>query len=334
MARDDDFEPKLGRTRMARSGKGTRYLQGVLKNVARATGSANSARPHFDGSRIGRGSGVGRVLHARDRYAAFRTRRVVVQTRLIRLKRPGLNAARMHLRYLERDSVTRDGLAGELYDAQHDRADGQAFLERSDGDRHQFRFIVSAEDGDAYDDLKPLVRRLMGQVEKDLGTSLDWVAVDHFDTAHPHTHIVLRGKDDRGKDLIIAREYIAHGMRERAAEIVSLDLGPRTDREIQNRLENEVEQERFTSIDRSLLRDADAERLIQATGRDSFEQSIRAGRLQKLGRLGLAEETAPGQWRLAEEFEPTLRAMGERGDIIKAIHREMTRSRETRAVAD
>jgi len=66
----------------------------------------------------------------------------------------------------------------------------------------------------------------MEQMEKDLGTQLDWVAVDHYNTAHPHTHIVLRGKDDKGDDLIIAREYIAHGMRERAAEIVSLDLGP------------------------------------------------------------------------------------------------------------
>jgi Helix-turn-helix domain len=39
--------------------------------------------------------------------------------------------------------------------------DGKAFLERSDGDRHQFRFIVSAKDGVEYDDLKPFIRRVM-----------------------------------------------------------------------------------------------------------------------------------------------------------------------------
>ena len=325
MAKDDDFEPRLGRIRSTKSGRSARYLQGVLRGVARSTGSATSRTSRFDGSRIGRGSGVGRVLHARDRHAAFRTRRVVIQARLIRLKVQGVNAARLHLRYLERDGVTREGLPGELYDAGHDRADGRTFLEHSEGDRHQFRFIVSPEDGAAYDDLKPFVRRLMEQMEQDLDTKLDWVAVDHYNTAHPHTHIVLRGKDDKGDDLIIAREYIAHGMRERAAEIVSLDLGPRTDREIQNRLQHEVEQERFTSIDRELLRDTNTDGFVQAASRDAFRHSIRAGRLQKLKRLGLADEVGSGLWRLADDMEPTLRAMGERGDIIKTMHRELAR---------
>lgn len=334
MAGDDDFEPRLGRIRSTRGGRSARYLQGVLRGVARSTGSVKSRGSRFDGSRIGRGSGVGRVLHARDRHAAFRARRVIVQARLIRLKATGANAARLHLRYLERDGVTREGLPGELYDAKQDRAEGRDFVQRTEGDRHQFRFIVSPEDGAAYDDLKPFVRRLMEQMEKDLGTQLDWVAVDHYNTAHPHTHIVLRGKDDKGDDLIIAREYIAHGMRERAAEIVSLDLGPRTDREIQSRLQHEVEQERFTSIDRELLRDANTDRFVQAANRDAFRQSIRAGRLQKLNRLGLAEDVGSGLWRLGKELEPTLRAMGERGDIIKTIHRELVRTGVERAAAD
>src|SRR3546814_13860708 len=107
---------------------------------------------------------------------------------------------------------------------------------RQVNDRHQFRFIVSPEDGEQYDDLKPLTRRLMAQMEQDLGTKLDWVAVDHFNTCHPHTHIVIRGKDEPGRDLVIGREYLTQGLRERAAELVSLDLGPRTDLDIDNRL--------------------------------------------------------------------------------------------------
>jgi type IV secretory pathway VirD2 relaxase len=39
----------------------------------------------------------------------------------------------------------------------------------------------------------------MARMEEELGTKLDWVAADHRDTAHPHTHIILRGKDDRGE---------------------------------------------------------------------------------------------------------------------------------------
>ena len=321
MSRDDDFQPRLGRIgdRRLRS----RYLREVKRSVALAGGRRRQGR--FHGNRIGRGAGIGRVLGSRDRYAAFRSRRVVVKARLIRLAGRGLKGAQVHLRYLQRDGVTREGLPGDLYDGEHDRANGPAFLERCDGDRHQFRFIVSAEDAIEYDDLKDFTHRLMRQMEEDLGTRLDWVAVDHYNTGHPHTHVVLRGKDERGKDLIIAREYLSHGMRERAAEIVTLDLGPRTDRQIEARLRAEIEQERFTSVDRGLLREADQDRVVRSgtVSGDAFRQTLRAGRLQKLKRLGLAEEIAPSLWRLAADLEPALRRMGERGDIVKAIHHEL-----------
>src|SRR3546814_14181691 len=84
--------------------------------------------------------------------------------------------------YIQRDGVTRDGERGQLYSAENDRADGKAFIERQVNDRHQFRFIVSPEDGEQYDDLKPLTRRMIAQMEQDLGTKPDWVAVDHFNT--------------------------------------------------------------------------------------------------------------------------------------------------------
>src|SRR3546814_5524701 len=93
----------------------------------------------------------------------------------------------------------------------------------------------------------------MTQMEADLGTRLDWVAVDHFNTAHPHTHIMLRGVDDTGQNLIIAREYISHGIRERAAALVTLDLGPRTDQEIEARLRHARAQEHTSEL-QSLLR--------------------------------------------------------------------------------
>ncbi len=194
-------------------------------------------------------------------------------------------------------------------------------LNGPESDRHQFRFIVSPEDGDKYPDLKSFVRRLMARMEKDLDTRLDWVAADHYNTGHPHSHIIVRGEDETGKDLIIAREYITHGLRERAAEIVGLDLGPRSDLEILDRLRNEMEQERFTGIDRDLLRTMNAERMVAAIGNEPFDQSLRAGRLQKLGRLGLATEIAPGRWQLSENLQATLGQAGERGDIIRTMQR-------------
>jgi type IV secretory pathway VirD2 relaxase len=338
--RDNDFEPKLGRIGTRHADPRSRYLRQVNQSIARAGGRRHADSPSrrgaFQGSRIGRGVGVGRVLASPDRYAAFRARRVVIKTRLIKLAGQGLKGARAHLRYLQRDGVTRDGLPGDLYDATQDRFDGASFLHRCDGDRHQFRFIVSPEDAIEYGDLKDFTRRLMRRMEEDLGTKLDWVAVDHYNTGHPHSHIVLRGRNDQDKDLIIARDYLSQGMRERTAEIVTLDLGPRTDYQIEMRLRDEMEQERFTSLDRSLLLEAGADGIVRSgsVAGDAFRQTLRAGRLQKLRRLGLAEEVAPSQWRLASDLGPVLRRMGERGDIVKTLHREMTRQELSRSDAD
>lgn len=322
MAGDDDFRPQLGRMR-AKGKVPRKFLSRVIAaaNLARGGSARGQGRSAFTGTRIGRGVGVGRVLGARDRFAAFRQRRVIVKARTISLRGKGLGGAKAHLRYVERDGTTREGGRGHLYAAESDAVDRAAWLEKAQGDRHQFRFIVSAEDGADYDDLRPLTRRLMARVEEDLGTSLDWVAVDHFNTGHPHTHIIVRGKDDQGKDLIIARDYMSHGLRERACELVDLDLGPRTDHDIARRLRAEIDQDRLTSIDRALLREAVQDTLVSSEARGAFSQAIRIGRLRKLERLGLASQEGALHWHLSPTMEAALRRMGERGDIVRTMQR-------------
>jgi len=324
LSEDDEFTPRLGRQRQKSGKKARRYLGRVVGAAIRSAEKSAIRSRRFDGSRIGRGASMGRLLSSRDRFGGLRARRAMVKTRLVRIGTKGLSAARAHLRYIQRDGVTREGMPGELYSAGRDTADGKAFLQRCDGDRHQFRFIVSAEDGSEYPDLKPYTRRLMAQMEADLGTKLDWVAVDHFNTAHPHTHIMLRGVDDTGQNLIIAREYISHGIRERAAELVTLDLGPRTDQEIEARLRHDIGEERMTAIDRRLIRSMDADRIVASADRDPFHQSLRAGRLQRLASMGLAENVGGGRWQLAAAMEGTLRTLSERGDIIRTMQRELT----------
>jgi type IV secretory pathway VirD2 relaxase len=330
---DDEFRPKLGKLGSRGSNAGKRYA-GQLRAAINRAGGRPQRGGRFTGSRTGRGGAAAALLKSRDRYAAFRQRRVVVKARVVKLAGKRADGASAHLRYLQRDGVTREGEPGELYGADSDRVDGKAFIDRANGDRHQFRFIVAAEDGVEYEDLKPLTRRLMAQMQEDLGTKLDWVAVDHFNTGHPHSHIIVRGKDDHGENLVIAREYISSGIRERAAELVSLDLGPRTDREIEQRLRQEIEQERFTSIDRRLLGMRDDDGLVSPDGRDAFRQTLHQGRLRKLERMGLAEEVGAGAWRLDDELEATLRRVGERGDIIKTMHRELTGKGLARSAAD
>jgi len=316
MADNDDFDLWLGHV-----GSDTPTVGKSLARARRMGGKAGGAGRRFTGARLGRGNGVGRLLGRSDHRSGSGTRRVVIKSRIVKLGK-GMAAA-AHLRYLQRDGTTRDGERGSLYGADADRIDGKPFLERSSGDRHQFRFIVAPEDGAQYDDLKPVVRRLMDQAEKDLGTRLDWVAVDHFNTGHPHAHVIVRGKDETGKDLVIARDYMTQGLRARAAEIVTLDLGPRTEREIMAAQTQEIGQERFTSIDRRLMRDADEAGVVRALPADPGQHASLIGRLRTLSRLGLAEEQKDGSWKLDQEMETSLRRMGERGDIIRTLNREL-----------
>jgi len=331
----DDFSPKLGRIRSTPGRKSQRYLNRVIRNMRKTSQGRSSGKPSsFSGSRVGRGYSPGTVLAMRSFQPG--RRRVIVKARFTSFKRGGLGAAKAHLRYIQRDGVTLKGERGSLYGSESDQIDGKAFLDRSEDDPHQFRIIVAAEDGVEFQDLKPFIRDLMRQAETDLETKLDWAAVDHFNTGHPHTHIVIRGKDDQGGDLIIARDYISQGLRERACDLATLELGSESEGSLHRKFELEVQAERFTRIDRAILRDSE-DGILAITSkisRDHRHHSNRMGRLQKLKTMGLAEELKPGVWKLADRTEQVLRDLGQRGDIMKTMQRALKEAGIDRGASD
>ena len=302
-----------------------KFVSRVLKEVSKAGGKSVRKSGTRPGARLGRGHVAASFT---GRSAQPGSRRVTIKTRLVNHKQAGPRSTTTHLRYIEREGVGRDGEPGQAYGPTTDNADLVAFEERGREDRHQFRFIVSPEDAEQLDELRTYTRHLMSRMETDLGTNLDWVAVNHWNTDNPHTHIVLRGKDDRGKDLIISRDYIAQGMRERAAELATEWLGPRTELEIQQSLRREVDQERWTSLDRTLQREAQGGlvHINQPTEdpRRRQQRVLLIGRLQRLQHMGLAHESSPGMWGVHADAEQVLRAMGERGDIVRTMQRAMS----------
>lgn len=258
-------------------------------------------------------------------------RRVLVKARVVRHAGRRFSAAPLsrHIAYLKREGVTRDGKDAELFGSGDGPADGGAFAERCADDRHHFRFIVSPEDADELADVRAFTRELLTDMEKDLGTRLDWVAVDHWNTGNPHIHILVRGKADDGRDLVIDKDYIREGMRGRAEERVTIELGPRSEREIAQALAREVDADRWTSLDRRLQRMADELggvidlRPDPQRPQSSIDRHL-IGRAGKLERLGLSTGIAPACWTLKPDLEPTLRQLGVRGDIIKSMHQAMT----------
>jgi len=314
---DDRFQPRPG-TPQQRGGGGERFVALVRRQVSKAGQAAGRSTR---GGQFGRGRVAARL---RSGTLTLRSRRVVIKSRFVMVK-PGSDAIAAHLRYIERDGVTREGERGQAYGAQTDEADTRAFAERCQQDRHQFRFILSSEDAAEIGDLRAFTRTFMQRMEVDLQTRLDWVAVDHWNTDNPHTHIVLRGRADNGQDLVIAPEYMSHGMRERATELATEWLGPRTEREIADTLQREIQQERFTALDRSLLRlsvEADPMGTSGLRGDSPYQRAL-AARLQHLAGMGLAHQMDDGRYQLDEKMEATLRSLGERGDILRAMHRAM-----------
>ena len=326
---DNDFEVRPGQVndRGGRSSKPKSLVAQVKAQLNKSGRAANF------GSTSGR-RGTGR--HGRGRIALLRMRanqgrrRVLIKARIVRHKGTRFAAAPLarHIAYLRRDGVTRDGQEPDLFGAGDGPVDGDGFAERCTDDRHHFRFIVSPEDVIEMSDVRAFTRELMADMATDLGTSLDWVAVDHWNTDNPHIHILLRGKADDGRDLVIDKDYIREGMRSRAEERVTLELGPRTEREIDQALAREVNVDRWTSLDRRLQRQADdcggvVDLRLAPDSQPSHATNHLVGRATKLERLGLATRIMPGCWTLRPDLEPTLRQLGTRSDIIKTMHRAM-----------
>ena len=325
MTRDDDLHIRLGRIRARGTQRSRPFIAQALAAAEKAGGLAKASRSRGRNSAFGRGRAASL---AATRLLTDRSRGVVVKVRVVRhgIKRAPLGA---HLNYLRREGVTKDGAAGRMFNAEHDEADHRAFAKRCEGDRHHFRFIVSPDDAAELSDLKTFTRDLMARAQRDLGTKLDWVAVDHWNTEHPHVHVIIRGRADDGRDLVISRDYIREGMRARARDLVTLELGPRSQLDIQRSLESQIGAERWTRLDAALGREATANDGIINLRRnrdrepDAFH-AIKIGRIRKLDRLGLAHQVDGGQWVLAHNAEQTLRQLGERNDIIKRIHRGLS----------
>jgi type IV secretory pathway VirD2 relaxase len=336
---ENDFGVRPGRVRTTRAPKPKSFVAEVLK----AARKAGPATPH-GGRRSAAtgGSGFGRGRAAFGRARLFDPgRRVVVKARVVRHKGRSFRSAPLsaHFSYLKREGVSRDGEKGVMFDAASDHADDRAFAERCDGDRHHFRFIVSPEDAGEMTDLKAFTRDLAGQMEADLGTKLDWVAVDHWNTDNPHIHLLVRGVDETGGDLVIARDYISRGLRSRAEDLVAVELGPRPEHAIRSALEREIDADRWTRLDAAIRFAADETGLADLRpanpGPDDPElRRLMIGRAQKLERMGLAASAGPGRWMIGLEAERTLRDLGMRGDIIKTMHRAFSERGQDRDVGD
>ncbi len=256
--------------------------------------------------------------------------RCAVRVTYLKNKTAGL--WRAHGRYLTRESATADKDAKAVgFDGENDCIDIAKRLQswQIAGDQQLWKLIVSPEFGDRID-LSRLTRNLIEQMRKDLGTALEWAAVEHHNTEHPHVHVTIRGVRDDGETLRLSRDYVQQGIRSIAADLCTRQLGYRTELDGAEAERREVTEQRFTSIDKRLLKDAqestpDHFTIVRNSAQPGFSETARSrtrhdvARLAVLCQMGLAESTAPNSWRLRRDFDEILRAMQRTADRQRTL---------------
>ncbi len=324
------FRVRLGTARPSRNPKIKGFI-GRIKALARQHGGGG-ANPRARAK-----GGVGGSAAARLPVRQY-PQRVIIKTRVVKhskyAARKGgtLGAIAQHVSYLGRGGAAEDGGRGVAFDAEED-LDGntlKAFRQSFVNDRHHFRFIVSPEAGERLD-LKAFARELVKEMQTDLGTSLQWIGMAHYDTDNPHLHLLVRGKDERGADLVINRDYLSHGMRLQAIEVATRHLGPRRAEDIERSLQRDLRADRVTGLDLGIAQQASLhpEGWVSALRKNDGSMAAERQRLNTLARLqhleslGLAREVTPGVWQPDADMVPRLRQLGSRGDIIKRLHEAM-----------
>ncbi|MFT3722131.1 MAG: DUF3363 domain-containing protein [Hyphomonadaceae bacterium] len=319
---DDEFELRLGR--LGRDeGSGLKRVRTAVRMRSAGKRSRQRQGPTIKAPSVGATVGSTAVRHVT-------VRRVSVHGRIAVRKAGALAPFRADLRYLARAGGARERSeplleAGEtheealaFYNDLTTGLDGEAQIAAWVMDGRHMRLVVGAEDAAALGDLKPLTRELMARLEVKLATRLDWIAVDHWDTAHPHTHILLRLKSAEGGDLSIPRDVITNGLRLDAQDIVTRVLGPRIDTALS--LQHEANHRGITALDRRVAAGADATGYIRVSRPDLI------ARLDVLDIWGLATREGQG-WRISKDMLATLRAMELHAEVEGSVsfHRSQGR---------
>jgi type IV secretory pathway VirD2 relaxase len=237
-----------------------------------------------------------------------------------------------HGRYLARESANPAAEGGFGFGSAGDHVPMVGTLDRwqRQRDASVFKFILSPEFGERMD-MRQYARELVGSLEKDLGVSLEWVGIDHFNTGHPHVHLAVRGVTGEGQPLRIDPKYIKTTMRLRARQVATMQLGHRTDQDISDAWSRQVDQQRFTELDRIIFRrslpEANGNLVVDFNGRLPVRTRARELRVQQIRRLvhlermGLAERLSPMKWRVNPSLQSVLRQRQMATDRLKVRFR-------------
>jgi type IV secretory pathway VirD2 relaxase len=235
-----------------------------------------------------------------------------------------------HGRYLQRKGAQLEDKKGFGFDQTQEEIAIEKLLKswQKEGDEHIWKLIISPEKA-ADINLKEHIRELMRTVENDLGTKLQWVAIDHYNTLHFHVHLVIRGVRDDGSVLRLSKEYFTTGFRSRSQQILTEKLGLRTGQDILESRQKIINARHITEIDREINNKLTNDHFINLDWCTKngylYQKNLQIKlRLEYLEKLGLAKEFTSASWHVDPTFLDYLKFVQEQDDIIKSQRKHYT----------
>jgi hypothetical protein len=237
---------------------------------------------------------------------------------------------RAHGNYLARENAQHEKSKGLGFNEDSDQVDIATILGnwQDQNDPRLWKIIISPEFGEKLD-LKEHTKVLTAQIEKDLGTKIEWVAIDHYNTDNPHVHLVIRGIDKLGNNLDIDPNYLKSGIRQRSREIATNQLGYRTAKYESIGREKQIDSDRFTSLDGQIISQSTelaSGGYLLKLDRLNKDQDYKIDiikRLKKLSSLGLVTKTSKLTWQIDPEIKTKLKDIGRQAAGIKILERHI-----------
>jgi len=249
-------------------------------------------------SRSGSGGGARRGIDARQKC-------------VVKMQYSNSGAAhRVQLeKYLVREGTDIDGGRAKLYGTDLDEY-------RSNMADKNFRIFLSPQSDKI--NLKELTEKFMKTLEQRTGYKFYWQAANHYNTAHPHAHILINGKDKYGREVEIPRDIVRTFMREYARDICTSQTGNRSSGEIAMEKERELEARRFTKTDESVKDLCGGGGNFSINPKNIYVNRERIlARIENLRKMGLCNY-ADGAYRFSPQWEEDLRANGRYNTFLEA----------------
>lgn len=331
---------KLGYNKHAADDKGRLRVR-KRRSESSITLKLRAAKPN--GAKAGstnkhsKGAGKkGKIFGGRGRSKpdAYSHRNQRCLTKMTYAKKPTAWVA--HGKYLERDGTQKDGSPAQPFGSAVDKHGSlnEAMKVFAAEDKIMWKAVISPEFGERVD-LKKLVNGYVRVMEKELHTKLEWAAVAHYNTGHPHIHLLIRGKDETGKELRLSPDWLKDRARAIGEEETTKQIGHRTEKDIQLAKERMVDADRWTPIDKQIVVEAEKGKGFVAgydNARSAHDQHLISARMAHLAKLGLAKRDGL-DWAVRPDIEPALRQIGQLQDRTKMLHEHQAMLTEKHAVA-